>query len=118
LSNCYDKSCDINVIAGDDWLITINIINYCDEANVLTDGTLHFTMKENISDPDPGVASYDSPVLVDPLTHDIDISNAVTSTIPSGSYYYDIQFTDSNGNITTLHTGKICVCDQITQRSN
>lgn len=52
-------------------------------------------------------------VLINSTTRTITISSAISSTIPTGTYFYEIQVTDGSGKISTVEIGKFLLLKRV-----
>jgi len=110
------KRADLFIIRGD----TVSLPFTVDMD--LTDCTVYFTAKSTISNS----ADDSDAVMSVTVTDHNDPTNGVT-TIPltstttnvtPGTYYYDIQIKDGDGNITSIPVRKLEVAGDITRRTS
>jgi hypothetical protein len=110
----------LEIIRGDDEQFELTFTDIDGDPIDLTDGTVFFTVKENLDDSDDDavitqeVTSFDAPetgvatlVLTDEQTD-----------IEAGQYFYDIQFIDENSLISSASRGKLYVYQDVTLRTN
>jgi hypothetical protein len=85
----------------------------------LTGGTIFFTAKITQDTPDDASAAIAIEVtdFTDPTNGNTIIPLSAEDTdITPGVYFYDIQFKDVNGNITSIPAGKFTVVADVTRR--
>jgi hypothetical protein len=66
----------------------------------------------------PTYVTDDFPIistLTNSTTRTITISNAISSTIPTGTYFYEIQVTDENDKISTVEIGKFLLLKRVVE---
>lgn len=80
----------------------------------ITASNIKLTLKKSKNDPDPG-ALQKTAVLTNPTAGEalIELASADTDIEPR-QYYYDIQWTNSSGDIRTLMSGVVSVLRDIT----
>lgn len=82
-------------------------------------GTLYVTFKVNKADPDTQAALQVTKTAIDDCNNPsgeitIELSASDTGTLDPGGYYYDFQFVDSQGKVSTLLAGKVKVLQDVT----
>jgi len=91
----------------------------------ITGGKLYFTLKNSVSDPDPGalqltsatgegITITDAPNGAATMT----MTSAQTAALNVQTYYYDIQYKSSSGEIFTLARGTMTVESDVTQSTS
>jgi hypothetical protein len=109
----------IEIIRGDDVTLSITLTDVNGTALNITDGTVFFTIKQNITDTDTdallktSVTSHTNGaagLTSIPLT-------ATQTDITPGVYYYDLQVKDAQNRIQSTEIGKIIVSQDATTRT-
>jgi hypothetical protein len=105
------------LVRGDDWTLKLTLTSSGSVLDI-TDYTFWFTLKTNIDDADPGAvqvsATSGSPDAAAGILY-INVPRASTDGLQSGTYNYDVQQIDNNGNVQTLLIGKVKVVKDITR---
>lgn len=111
-----------NYIRGDSRLISINILQSDGVKPFdLTGCTVFFTVNanaNNTADTDTSaIIALKNSAITNPTlgVATIQISNINTQDIAPGTYYYDIQLRDNNGNITSLAQNQFIVIADVTR---
>ena len=118
---------------GDDWKFTGTVLNPQTQLpQDITGGTVWLTMKTTLADTDVASA-FQAKMSSIPAT-DVNGTDAVNgvvvlvaawdtagsappanSMMAAASYFYDFQYMDPNGVITTIAEGKVTVSEQVTE---
>ncbi len=106
------------MIQGDDVTLTLTFTDNDGNAIDLTGGTVFLTVKNRSTDSDDNavlkkdVSSFSAPttgiMTIDLTDSDTDIS--------AGYYWYDVQFVDSSGSVSSIQKDKFIVKRDITNR--
>ena len=84
----------------------------------ITDWTIYFTVKENMSDEDANAKiKYDIATHQDALNGKTIIPITQTDSNRTGSLHYDIVYKDDEGNVGVLYYGRILFAEKTTQRA-
>lgn len=110
----------LEIIRGDDEQFELTFTDIDGNPIDLTDGTVFFTVKESLSDDD------DSALITQEITTfaapETGVARLVLDSdqtdIPEGRYFYDVQFKDSLGTISSTIRDKFYVKKDITLRTN
>lgn len=107
----------LEIIRGDDSTFQATFTNNDGVAIDLTEGTVFFTVKEDLDDPDSqAIISKEYTSSSAPTTGIMNIVLDNTDTdVEVGRYYFDIQFKKS-GNIFSTERGRFIVNQDITLR--
>lgn len=114
---------NITWVRGDTFIFTCTITQNGSPVNI-TGGTLKLTAKWDVTDTEGNAVfkcdsnTPDGIVLTSPTlgVATITISSAKTSSLPSHNVnlFYDIQYTDSSGNVSTVMLGKALIKVDVT----
>jgi hypothetical protein len=108
----------MNVNRGDDSDFELTFTDVDGKIIDLTDGTVFFTVKKNKTDQDEDalikkdIEDFDHPTTGICILYLTSIETAKTP----GNYWYDIQFKDKGGRISSTYAGKFVVSQDITTR--
>jgi len=107
-----------SIVAGDDRTFSVTVTDSDGTSRDITGWTLRVTVKERKTDPDS-----DAVITKDITSHSAPTDGATEFTFTSsetsdlnGSYYYDIQITDADGDIHTATTGTVTFTQGVTNR--
>ncbi len=113
-------STDIKVYRGDDVTFVVTITDSAGDAVDITDGTLWFTVKKNKSDTDT-----DASIQKEVTSHTTPGSGITAITLSdsdtdldAGQYFYDIQFVNSTGDVTTYGVGNFIILQDVTNSTS
>lgn len=111
----------ITIIRGDSRNIDVTFTGGDGEPLDLTGGTVFFTVNADnapVNDNDAAITkditSHTAPTAGESRI----VLNAVDTDIAPGNYFYDVQFKDASGNITSQEQGKFLVNADITRRTS
>lgn len=107
------------LVRGDDWNLKLTLTSESNPVDITGYG-YYFTLKENIDNIDADAALQISitAALPDSALGIVTISatNAETNNlIANKTYFYDIQQTDTGGNVQTLLIGKVKIVKDVTR---
>lgn len=108
----------LNLVKGDDWIFTLYFRDGQTGKPIdINLWTVTFTVKDDPADPDPGVAQVSVTSHAQPQNGItvLEVPAATTAAINAGTYVYDFQVKDGNGDISSTMPGTLIVVDQITQ---
>lgn len=110
----------MRVIRGDDSDFELTFTDVDGNAINLTDGVVFFTVKNNKNDTDAeAVITKEIDDFDTPLTGVCVLTLTSSDTdVTAGDYWFDIQFKDSLGRISSSYAGKFIVSRDITVRTN
>ncbi len=111
----------IELIRGDSRDIIVHFKDSNGDDLPLSDGTVFFTVNaaENPSDDTDAVISKNVTDHTDAAGGVSTISLSASDTnITPGDYYYDVQFKDSSGSVTSSAAGELTVVADITRRTS
>lgn len=109
----------LTVIRGDDATFELTFTDAEGNAIDLTGGTIFFTVKKKLDDDDDDaviakeIASFDNPATG---VQDLELTNEETD-VGVRSYWYDVQFKDAAGKITSSSRGRFTVTNDVTKRT-
>lgn len=110
---------DFTIVRGDTWTETW-VFSVGGVATDITGGKIYFTMKNAVTDADPGVLQLTSPssgITIDSAAAGqctFTITPAQSELFAPATYYYDIQYKDSAGNRQTYGPYRLTVIADIT----
>lgn len=109
---------EIEVIRGDDVTLTLTFTDNDGNAIDLTSGTVFFTVKKKASDTDENaLIKKNISIFSAPTTGIMNLSLTDEDTdLASGVYYYDVQFIDSAGSVSSVQRDRFTVIKDITIR--
>jgi len=107
-----------SIVAGDDRTYSINITDRNDEPRDISGWTIRVTLKERKTDTDSdAVIKKDVTSHTAPTEGQTEFSFTSTETKGlDGTYFYDIQITDSNGDVYTATIGSVKFYQGVTDR--
>lgn len=110
----------IEIIRGDDEQFELTFTDIDGEPIDLTDGTVFFTVKESLSDDDDdALITKEVTEFANPELGVARLTLLKTETdIAEGRYFYDVQFKDSSGMISSTVRDKFYVKKDITLRTS
>lgn len=114
---------DLNEFArGDDWTVKFTLTDAQGAILDITGYSYWMTLKASAADADPGNAQIGpiaagSPDAVNGIIY-MTFPRATTDTLTPGSYHYDLQQVDDQGNVQTLLLGKVQVARDITRSTS
>jgi hypothetical protein len=113
---------DLSIPRGDSREYRLEITDENDNVLNITGSTVYFTVKENISDADPGKFQLSSS---NPAQIDIDdggngkarifVTNPNTQDLDIMRYLYDVQVQPATGGVKTVVSGTFAVTEDITR---
>jgi hypothetical protein len=103
---------DLELYKGDYFAISVTLKNDGVALN-LTGYTGKCSIRQNYD----AVETFDADCTIDPLVGQIDIvfPSSVTSTIDAGTYIWDFQLTNPDGNNRTYFAGDVTVFGEVTE---
>jgi len=115
---------DIEIFRGDDYSKPVNFSDGDGDAIDITNYLVFMTVKRKSTDLDADAilsttngigkdTEHYQPTLGKTI---LNLSNTITALAPVGSFYYDIQFKNSNGKVKTLISGNLKIKSDITLR--
>lgn len=105
------------LVRGDDWTIKLNITENNAVVNI-TGYEYWFTLKSNIDTSDPGQVQVSTIASGTNATNGIvyiNVPNASTYNLTTGTYNYDVQQIDTSNKVTTILLGKVKVVKDVTR---
>ena len=112
------KTQAITMYRGDSYPITLALTDKTSGNPIdLTGCTLLLTVDSLEEPPDDTTALFDIPGVLDadPTTGKVTFTPTSTDTGTPGSYFYDVQLTDGDGNIRTVVKSTFTVSQDITK---
>ena len=118
---------------GDDWKFTGTVLDPSTQLPLdITGGTAWLTLKTQLSDADTaavfqhkvspipattpeGTNAANGLVVMTAAWDTAGTSPPANSMVAAGSYFYDFQYMDTSGVITTIGEGKVTVSEQVTE---
>lgn len=115
------SSRSLTLIRGDSRNIDVTIKDADGAAIDITGGTVFFTVNAS-DDPSDDTAA----VITKDVTSHTDAANGLSrialtasdTEVDAGEYYYDIQYVDSGGNVSSREKGELVVESDITRRTS
>lgn len=107
---CTIKGTDIYLTRGDTLYLEITINRQDGTEYVIQEGdSVRFAMKKRVTDPTPVLIKN-----IDPDSLIMKIFPEDTKSLPMKSeYYYDIELTQANGDVSTFISGKFIVTEEV-----
>lgn len=109
-----------NYIRGDSRVLAINVVDATGNPVDITGGTVFFTLNASNAPTDDTSAvlqktqtSHTAPTLGQTT---ITLTNTDTQSIAPGNYYYDLQYKDASGNITSTKPDVFQIIGDVTRR--
>jgi hypothetical protein len=107
---------------GDDWTLKITLVDSNNQIIDITGNSYWMTLKSDPANADPGDAQIGPIVAGSPDAANgiiyMTFPKAQTSILTPGSYHYDFQQVDDQGNVQTLLLGKVKVAADITRSTS
>lgn len=113
---------NLSIPRGDSREFRLEVTDENDNALNITGSTIYFTVKENLSDADPGAFQLSS---ANPAQIQIDdggngkarifVTNANTQDLEIKRYVYDVQVQPATGGVKTVVSGTFSVTEDITR---
>lgn len=109
-----------NYIRGDSRVLAVNVVDSSGNPVDITGGTVFFTVNASNAPTDDTAALISKTVTshTAPATGQTQISltNTDTQSLTPGTYYYDLQYKDTVGNITSTKPDVFQVIGDVTRR--
>lgn len=104
---------DLRLYKGDYFPLKLTLKDNAGVAINLTGYTAKAQIRVNFDDPAP----YNFNATINAAAGEVnfELPSTVSSTIPAGSYIWDVQVTDPNGNTRTYIAGDVSVHDEVTK---
>lgn len=115
-ANCDPTS--MTVVRRDDASFELTFTDVDGNAIDLTNGTVFFTVKKKLTDPDEEAYITQEITLFDDPDSGIallELSNTDTNIAP-GKYYFDVQLLTGDDKVTSSNAGSFIVSQDVTQR--
>lgn len=109
----------LELIRGDDQVITLTFVDENDDPVNLTGSTVFFTAKKNRTDADTSaIIKIEQATHISPLEGktEITITNAISEALAIGDYFWDAQIKFPTGLIRSINSDILTVVPDITRR--
>lgn len=104
---------DLKLYKGDYFPLKLTLKDNAGVAINLTGYTAKAQIRATFDDPNP----YNFTATMNPTAGEVnfELPSSVSATIPAGTYIWDVQVTDPNGNTRTYIAGDVTVHDEVTK---